>query len=98
MAVFNASYLEIEPRELVRRLLRSAGQCKRDFVNPQELLDFLKLEYLSFNFARELPEEAKKAVTGGGTPRALLSFADRLVATDDGLDEQRMFQCPPRNR
>jgi hypothetical protein len=89
MTVFNASYLEIEPRELVRHLLRSAGQCDRECVNPQELLDFLKLKYLSFNFGRELPEEAKKAVSGGDTPRALLSFADRLVATDDGLDEKR---------
>jgi len=52
MTGFSASYLEIEPRELVRHLLRGAGQCERECVNPQELLDFLKLEYLSFNFAR----------------------------------------------
>lgn len=89
MTGFNASYLEIEPRELVRHLLHSAGQRERECVNPQELLDFLKLEFLGFNFARELPEEARSTVTGGGTARALLSFADRLVATDDSLDEKR---------
>jgi hypothetical protein len=88
MSAFSASYLEIEPRELVRHLLRSAGQCDRECVNPRTLLDFLKLEYLSFNFARELPEEAKQTVTGG-SPRALLSFGDRLVATDDSLDDKR---------
>jgi len=88
MAGFNASYLEIEPRALVRHLLRGAGQCERECVNPRQLLEYLKLEYLSFNFARELPEEAKKTITGGA-PRALLSFTDRLVATDDSLDEKR---------
>jgi hypothetical protein len=88
MTAFNASYLEIEPQELVRHLLRSAGQGARGCVNPRELLDFLKLEYLSFDFARELPEGAKQTVTGGA-PRALLSFADRLVATDDSLDDKR---------
>jgi hypothetical protein len=88
MTGFSASYLEIEPRELVRHLLRSAGQCERACVNPRELLDFLKLEYLSFNFVRELPEEAKQTATGG-SPRALLSFSDRLVATDDSLDDKR---------
>ena len=36
MTAFNASYLEIEPRELVRHLLRSAGQCERQCVNPRE--------------------------------------------------------------
>lgn len=88
MSSFSASYLEIEPRELVRHLLRSAGQCDRQSVNPRDLLDFLKLHYTSFNFATELPEEAKHTVTGGA-PRALLSFADRLVATDDSLDDNR---------
>ncbi|OAI47802.1 hypothetical protein AYO44_08895 [Planctomycetaceae bacterium SCGC AG-212-F19] len=88
MTGFSASYLEIEPRELVRHLLRNAGQCDRECVNPRELLDFLKLEYLSFDFARELPQEATQT-SAGGAPRALLSFADRLVATDDSLDEKR---------
>jgi IrrE N-terminal-like domain len=88
MTAFNASYLEIEARELVRHLLRGAGQCERESINPRDLLDFLKLDYLSFNFARELPEEAKKT-TAGGPPRALLSFSDRLIATDVSLNDNR---------
>ena len=88
MTAFNASYLEIEPRELVRYLLRSAGQSERECLNPQDIMDFLKLEYLSFDFARELPDGAKKTIAAGA-PRALLSFADRIVATDETLDERR---------
>jgi len=88
MASLSASYLEIEPRELVRHLLRSAGQCERESVNPGELLDFLKLQYLAFDFAKELPKEARETVAGA-TPRALLSFADRVVATDESLDDNR---------
>jgi hypothetical protein len=88
MTTLSASYLEIEPRELVRHLLRSTSQCDRDCVNVRELLDFLKLDYLSFSFAAELPDEAKRSLMGA-TPRALLSCADRLIATDDSLDESR---------
>ena len=93
MKAFRASYFEIESRELVRHLLRGAGQCDRECINPRDLLEFLKLEYVSFNFATELPEEAKNTGSGGA-PRALLSFADRLVATDDTLDERRT-RCSP---
>jgi Zn-dependent peptidase ImmA (M78 family) len=88
MTEFNASYLKIEPRELVQFLLRHAEQSERDCINPQELITFLKLDFLCFNFARELPDEAKKTIVGGA-PRALLSFDDRIIATDDSLDERR---------
>jgi Zn-dependent peptidase ImmA (M78 family) len=92
VTTFNASYLELEPHELVRQLLREAGQADRSSVNPAELLDFLKLEYLSFDFQREIPEEAKSTV-GGGPPRALLSFNDRVVATDESLIDVRSRYC-----
>ncbi len=88
MGVFSASYLEIEPRELVRYLLRSTGQCDRDCVSTRDLLSFLDLLYMSFDFATELPGNAKHSV-GGGKPRALLSFTDRIVATDESLDSKR---------
>ncbi len=88
MSGFSASYLEIEPRELVRHLLREAGQSDRDSVNPADLLNLLRLEYVSFNFDRELPEEARQTVAGG-KPRALISFNDRLVATDESLSDKR---------
>ena len=51
-------------------------------------MDLLELKFASFDFQIELPEEAKASV-GGGKPRALISFADRLVATDTELNESR---------
>ncbi|NQT38494.1 MAG: ImmA/IrrE family metallo-endopeptidase [Planctomycetes bacterium] len=88
MSDFSSSYLEIEPRELVKHLLRQAGQGERDSVNPADFLEFLGLEHLSFDFNLELPDDAK-ATIGGAKPRALISFDDRLVATDSGMREPR---------
>lgn len=83
---FSASHLEIEPHEIVRFLLQESGQDKRDAVNVADILSLLKLEYLSFDFDSALPEEAR---AGGKNPRALLSFPDRVVATDSKLIEAR---------
>lgn len=88
MSGFSASFLEIEPRELVGHLLRESGQQNRDSINPAEILQFLDLEYLAFDFSRELPSDAQQTV-GGAKPRALISFNDRLVATDSSLDNRR---------
>jgi hypothetical protein len=88
MTGFSGRFLEIQPRELVQYLLHAAGQREREFVNPAELLAFLRLDHVSFDFQLELPIEAK-ATVGGGTPRALISFADRLVATDIALHENK---------
>lgn len=88
MTTFNASYLEIEPRELVTYLLRESGQFDRESVHTASLLEFLGLSYVSFNFDLELPQEAKQTV-GDARPRALISFDDRIVATDSDLDENR---------
>lgn len=88
MTTFQSSYLELEPRELVRFVLREAGQIDNDAVNPAELLDYLKLAYISFDFARELPTEIRQRVSSG-QPRALISFGDRLVATDSSLSEPK---------
>jgi len=88
MSDFVAGYLEIEPRELVKHLLRQAGQDKRDSVNPADFLEFLGLEHLSFDFNLELPDDAK-ATVGRARPRALISFDDRLVATDSELSDSR---------
>jgi len=89
MTGFSGRFLEIQPRELVQYLLHAAGQREREFVNPAELLAFLNLDYTSFDFQRELPTEAK-ATVGGGVPRALFSFADRLVATDITLNVNKV--------
>ena len=86
MAGFKASYLEIEPDELVHFLLKQSGQYERDAVNPHDLLEYLKLTYLSFDFDTNLPPEVKPAAS---RPRALLSFHDRLIALDENLSHRR---------
>lgn len=88
MSDFSASFLEIGSRELVRHLLRESGHNQRESVNPADILRLLGLQYTSFDFELELPADAKETV-GRARPRALLSFDDRLVATDAGLEENR---------
>ena len=88
MTEFAASYLYLKRAELVRYLLNAAGQVSQSKVNPKELLDYLQLEYLSFDFQTELPPEAKESFRGE-TPRAMISFRDRLIASDQSLDEKR---------
>lgn len=88
MTTFNATYLEIASRELATYLLRESGQFRHDAINTADLLAFLGLDYVSFNFDLELPDEAKQTV-GLARPRALISFGDRIIATDSDLDENR---------
>ncbi|MGD0898451.1 MAG: ImmA/IrrE family metallo-endopeptidase [Thermoguttaceae bacterium] len=88
MTGFSGHFLEIQPRELVKYLLRAAGQYERESVNPVDLLDLLGLAFTSFDFQLELSDDAKQTI-GGAKPRALISFADRLVATDVGLSETK---------
>jgi len=87
MSDFSASYLEIDEDELVDFLLKEAGQSERSEVNPQELLDYLKLRYIAVDLAREVV-----GIQSGPpiqAPRALISFHDRLIATDSSLDPNR---------
>lgn len=86
MEGFKASYLEIEPGELVHFLLKESGQYERDPINPSDLLKYLKLSYLAFDFDTSLPPEAKAEAS---RPRALLSFHDRLIAVDESLSHRR---------
>jgi hypothetical protein len=79
-----ASYLEIEPAELVHLLLKESGQYERRAINPSDFLSYLKLDFVAFGFDANLPLGA-----GGGQPRALLSFRDRLIAVDEGLSLRR---------
>lgn len=88
MTTFNATHLEIEPRELVTYLLRESGQFERESVNTADLLELLGMDYVSFNFGLELPPEARQTV-GDARPRALISCGDRIIATDSELDENR---------
>jgi hypothetical protein len=86
MTALHRGYPDIRPHELVAHLLRHTGQSGRRSVDTRSLLDYLKLTHARFSFGRELPGEVKKGCPGG-TPRALLSLPDRLVATDSSLDE-----------
>jgi len=80
------SFRDIAPHELVSHLLRASGQEEGEAVNPAPILDLLGLTHLSLDFGSDLPE----AVTPrGDRPRALLSFPERVVATDRELKEER---------
>ncbi len=80
------SFRDISAAELISHLLRASGQEKGDAVNPSPILSLLGLRHLSVDFQGELPE----AVTPGGErPRALLSFPERVIATDRTLSETR---------
>ncbi|NBO66685.1 MAG: ImmA/IrrE family metallo-endopeptidase [Acidobacteria bacterium] len=88
MTEFVASFLHLESQELVQYLLRETGHQQKEKVSPKDLLDYLKLQYLRFDFMSELPKEAKETFVGTA-PRAMISFHDRLVATDVTLNEPR---------
>lgn len=88
MSGFHASYLEIDDLELVQHLLNATGQKKRDHINPQDLLDFLKLQFIKVDFGREFA--GSHAAILHARPRALISFPDRLIAADQSLDATRL--------
>jgi Zn-dependent peptidase ImmA (M78 family) len=88
MSGFSASYLEIDELELVHFLLNAAGQSNRDQINPQDLLDFLKLQCIQVDFVREFSGLGPSLLAS--PPRALISFHDRLIATEHSLEPTRM--------
>ena len=77
-------HLEIQPHEIARTVLRESGQSERDAVNPAQILAYLKLHHLSVDFAREFPAELRHRMSAA-QPRAILSVADRIIATDSTL-------------
>lgn len=87
MQGFKADYLEIQPSELVHFLLQASGQYDRGAVSPSDLLKYLKLQCLAFDFDTNPPPGARPRPS---RPRALLSFPDRLIAVDETLT------CPRR--
>ena len=86
MNSFNADYLGIEPHELVRYLLRESGQQEHEAININDIIELLKLRYVKFpfnqGFSSDIYPRAEK-------PRALLSFHDKLVASDEELSPNR---------
>jgi Zn-dependent peptidase ImmA (M78 family) len=78
----------LAPQEIVEALLVEAGAADKLPTDEHKLLDFLKLEQLSFDFMHELdflPDSHKKSMD----LRAALSLNDRLIATQSGLPEKR---------
>ncbi len=76
-------YHDIEPREIVAYLLRETEQLTHDSLKTDDLLDYLGLSLMQFDFTEELPKGLKKL------PRALLSFPYRMIATHNGLPHAR---------
>jgi hypothetical protein len=79
-------FREISADELIRFLIHASGQDSAAAVNPKPILDLLRLQHLSLDFTRELPEVL---VAGAESPRALLSFPERVIATAHDLDGNR---------
>jgi Zn-dependent peptidase ImmA (M78 family) len=79
----------ITGREIVNHLLRETGQIENQAVNPAQIIEFLKINYITFDFKVELEQ---KDFLHDITLRALLSFPDKIIATDEGLrDTQERF-------
>lgn len=76
------------PQEIVETLLVESGAAGHQPTNERRLLDYLKLEQMSFDFAQELDFLPKIQDTRPEI-RAALSLNDRLVATQTGLGEKR---------
>lgn len=87
MGDFKANYLEIEPRELANYLLTESGQQNRNALNPINIIDLLKLKHVIFDFESTFPSESFLLKE---RPRAMLSFQDRLIASDNKLSSERM--------
>lgn len=85
MTEFNADYLEIQSRELVRYLLHESGQAQRDSVNAVRIIELLGLQYeildIKTVFQQDLPIKIE-------LPRAVLSFPDKLIVVNNDIDPQ----------
>lgn len=86
MSEFQANYLEIAPYELVRYLLKESGQENADTVNPTQLLEFLKLDCEIIDLKKSFTNDVFNIKQ---TPRAVLSFSDRLIVIDKVLKPNR---------
>jgi Zn-dependent peptidase ImmA (M78 family) len=86
--VFEGSSCNFKSSELVECLLQETGQHETGAVCWQNILEFLKLDYVKFDFESSLKSQqtATKQV-----PRALLSFNERAIAVDEKV-------CDPRER
>lgn len=79
---FEANYLGFEASEIIEFLLKATSQERKDVLNSDDLLSYLKLNPFCINFKQELPECAKEA-------RALLSYPEKIIAVDSTLKPTR---------
>ena len=86
MTEFQPGYLEIEPFELVRYLLKESGQENINAINPAQVLDFLKLDYEIIDLDIIIQEGT---VFAKKSPRAILSFSDKMIIVDNKLNENQ---------
>lgn len=90
-ADFTPGAIDVQAHELVAHLLRATDQDSPGPVDIAALLARLRLSVLKFDFASNLPKTLLAQAT---SPRALLSFRDRLIALDENLKEPRArFSC-----
>jgi Zn-dependent peptidase ImmA (M78 family) len=83
------NFSDITEREIIDHLLRESGQLKNQSANPAQIIEFLKLKYITFDFKTEL---GQNDFLRGAPFRALISFPDRIIATDEELkDTQERF-------
>jgi hypothetical protein len=82
----SGDFSAITGQEIVAYLLSESGQLKRNSVNTADVVQFLKLVCVRLNFNLELGQEN---FPQGVAPRALLSFPSKVIATDEGLHEDR---------
>lgn len=74
--------------EILETLLVEAGTARELPTNEHKLLNFLGLEQLSFDFMHEL-DFLDTPAKPEGELRAALHMAERVVATQSGMAEQR---------
>ena len=84
MTALAPGFLEIKAREIVEFLLLETDQYSSSPLNPQKLLEFLNLRLRRWDFESVLPEQIRSRRL-----RALLSFAERLIAVDSNLYDLR---------
>lgn len=86
MSGLKGDFSFITSREIIAYLLREGGQSSRNSVDTSDVIGLLNLDYLRLNFNVEFGQEN---FPKGITPRALLSFPDKVIATDSGLAAPR---------
>ena len=83
-------FSNITPDKLVKRVLLETGQEKKENVDPNPILEFLKLKYFPIDISELPPDELELSPTDPFM--ALFYYPEKVLATDYSLsDERRKF-------